>query len=186
MSIPSDIQEVFNQATCLHTREEVEAAIDRMANEITRDLHAKHPVVLCVMIGGVIPTAGLLSRMEFPLELDYVHTTRYGKETHASALEWRKEPTIDLTDRTVLIVDEILDGGLTLSAIIEYCQQHQAREVYSAVLVDKMRPREEGGIAEADYYGLKVIDKWLFGYGMDYKEYLRNAPGIYAVADHHL
>ncbi len=185
MTVPAKIKEVMEKASCLHTRNEVEAALDIMAKEITNDLQDKYPLVLCVMIGGVIPTAALLSRMNFPLELDYVHATRYRKEMHAGALEWRKEPTATLKDRTVLVVDDILDGGLTLSAIIDYCKEQQAKEVLSAVLVDKKHVRDEGGLEHADYVGLTIEDKWVFGYGMDYKEYLRNAPGIYSVADEH-
>ena len=184
MSLPEKIKAVRENATCLHTRNEVEAALDRMAIDITKELQDEHPVVLCVMIGGVIPTGALMSRIDFPLEIDYVHTTRYGLATKGSDnLEWVNKPRTDLKGRTVLIVDEILDGGLTLAGIVEYCKAQQAKAVYTAVLVDKMRPREPGGVEECDFYGLKVVDRFLFGYGMDYKEYLRNAPGIFAVAE---
>ncbi len=185
MTIPALIKEVFKKSTCLYTRNDVEAALDHMAINITEKLQDKHPVILCVMIGGVIPTAGLLSRMSFPLELDYAHATRYRKELHAGELQWKKEPATDLKDRTVLVVDDILDGGITLAAIMDYCKKQGAAEVYSAVLVDKQHVRDPDGLQNADFVGLTVDDLWVFGYGMDYKEYLRNAPGIYAVADEH-
>jgi hypoxanthine phosphoribosyltransferase len=186
MKIPALIKDVFEKATCLRTKAEVESALDRMANEITQKLIDTHPIVLCVMVGGIIPTGALLSRMEFPLELDYVHASRYQTATTPGEIKWKKEPNLSLKDRTILVVDDILDGGITLSAIIDYCRQKQAKEVYSAVLVDKEHTREPGGLAKADFTGLQVEDRWLFGYGMDFNEYLRNAPGIYAVAEEHM
>ena len=85
-----------------------------------------------------------------------------------------------LEDRVVLVADDILDEGLTLHEILEYCREAGAREVYSAVLVEKQRARDPG-IRSADFTGLPVVDRYVFGYGMDYKGYLRNARGIYAV-----
>jgi hypoxanthine phosphoribosyltransferase len=186
MTIPAYIKEVHEKASCLFTKNEVEAAMDRMAIDIHREFEDQHPVVLCVMIGGLITTAGLLARADFPLELDYIHASRYGEATHAGELIWRQEPTTDLQGRNVLIVDDVLDGGLTLSAIKEYCEQKQAKRISTAVLVDKEHVRDPGGLAKADFTGLTAPDKWLYGYGLDYKEYLRNAPGIFMVADEHV
>ena len=184
--IPASIKEVYESAKCLHTKNQVEAAIDQMAKAVDKKLYDRHPLVLCVMIGGVIPTAGLLSRLDFPLELDYIHATRYQGETSGGDINWKVTPTASLKDRVVLVVDDILDKGLTLATILEYCHAQGAAEVYSAVLVDKNTKREPGGTESADFYGLKVEDHYVFGYGMDYKEYLRNAPGIYAVSDEYI
>jgi len=90
-----------------------------------------------------------------------------------------------LKDRAVLIVDDILDGGLTLSAIVDYCRAQGARSVLTAVLVDKLNARLPDGLHSADFCGLHVDNHYVFGYGMDYKGYLRNAPGIYMVAPEH-
>jgi hypoxanthine phosphoribosyltransferase len=95
------------------------------------------------------------------------------------------EPRRELKDRTILIVDDIMDGGLTLSAIIDYCKQAGAEAVYTAVMVNKQRTREAGVDFEPDFSGLKTEDRFLVGFGLDYDEYLRNLPGIYAVADQH-
>ncbi len=95
-------------------------------------------------------------------------------------------PRTNLKGRTVVIVDDILDGGVTLANIVAFCKVHEARNVFTAVLIDKKKPREKGGIEDVDFKGLIVDDRFVFGYGLDYQEYLRNAPGIYAVAEEHL
>jgi len=82
----------------------------------------------------------------------------------------------------VVIVDDILDTGLTLQAVVDSCLAEGADKIYCAVLVDKMGARKPNGLVAADFVGLRVDNYYVFGYGLDYKEYLRNAPGIYAVA----
>jgi len=185
MSIPEKIKQVFEKSTCLFTVNQIESALDNMAVEIHQELFDKNPVVLCVMVGGLVPLGNLLPRLDFPLEVDYVHATRYNGEISGSELIWKVKPRLDLTNRTVLIVDDILDGGLTLAAIIEQLKLMGASKVYSAVLVDKHHQREKGGLEKADFVGLEVDDHYIFGYGLDYNEYLRNAPGIFVVAEEH-
>lgn len=185
MNIPHQIKEVYEKATCLFTTKEVEAALDRMAINITRELHDKNPILICVMIGGLVPMGNLLPRLDFPLEVDYVHATRYRGELSGGEIVWKVRPTANLKDRTVLVVDDILDGGVTLAAIIKEIENLGASKVYSAVLVDKHHKRVEHGLQKADFVGLQIEDYYIFGYGMDYKEYLRNAPGIFVVAPEH-
>lgn len=185
MDLPTQIREVYAKATCLYTKAQVEAALDQMAREINYKLAETNPIFLCLVVGGIIPLGNLLPRLDFPLEVDYVHVTRYRSTIRAGELEWKSKPTRSMNNRTVVVVDDILDGGLTLSSIIEFCRQQGAGKVYSAVLVDKKHVREPGGLEQADFTGLTVDDRYVFGYGMDYKEYLRNAPGIFAVAPEH-
>lgn len=185
MDIPGSMLDVFEKATCLYTTAEVNTALDQLATEIHKRCSQSNPLFLCVMIGGMVPLGNLLPRLDFPLELDYVHATRYKGDIKGGEIEWRQKPTVSLQDRTVVIVDDILDGGVTLKAIVEYCQQQGAKEVLTAVLVDKQGSRQADGLQEADFSGIKVDNHYIFGYGMDYKEYLRNAPGIYVVAPEH-
>jgi hypoxanthine phosphoribosyltransferase len=156
-----------------------------MAAQIHQQLSDKNPIILCVMIGGMVPMANLLLRLDFPLEVDYVHATRYRGEITGGALHWKVKPSVDLQGRAVLVVDDILDGGVTLAAILEEVKAMGASQVYSAVLVDKHHKRVENGLKHADFVGLEIDDHYIFGYGMDYNEYLRNAPGIYIVAPEH-
>ena len=182
MEIPREINAVYERATQLYSVEEINQALDRMAEEIHRDFADKNPIIICVMIGGLIPLGNLLPRLDFPMEVDYVHATRYQGETRGGELFWKAKPVSDFTNRAVLVVDDILDGGITLQQIINYINNNGASSVKSAVLVDKHHKRVEGGLAHADYVGLTVEDHFIFGYGMDYNEYLRNAPGIFMVA----
>lgn len=172
-------QAVLARADCLHSSAEVDAAFDRMAASITQQIGDSEPLVICVMQGGLISTGLLLARLHFPLQIDYIHASRYGGETRGGELDWKVAPHHDLKGRTVLLVDDIHDEGITLKAIIDYCKQQGAAQVLSAVLVNKLHQRK--CTPAADFVGLDVEDRYLFGYGMDYKGHLRNAPGIYAV-----
>lgn len=185
MTIPEKIQAVYEQSTRLFTTKEVEAALDRMAINIQEKLYDKNPIIICVMIGGLVPMGNLLPRLDFPLEVDYVHATRYRGDIRGADIVWKVKPSLNLQGRTVLVVDDILDGGVTLAAILAEIKAMGASEVYSAVLVDKHHKRVEHGLEQADFVGLEVDDHYIFGYGMDYNEYLRNAPGIYVVSPEH-
>ncbi len=173
-----EINRIKNAALCLHSEQEVEIALDNMAAAITAQLQDSIPLVLCVINGGIIATGKLLPRLQFPLTLDSIHASRYRNATSGSAIHWLFKPTTPLQGRTVLIVDDILDEGHTLKAIVDYCREQQAAAVYTAALLDKKLGIEKP--IQADFVGLSVENHYLFGYGMDYKGYLRNAAGIYA------
>ena len=175
---------MLSRAEQLHSAEEVEQAAERLAGAIRNELGEKDPLVLCVMNGAVIPAAMLLLRLDFPLRLDYIHATRYRGTTSGGQLEWIAHPRISLRDEHVLVVDDIYDEGTTLELIVGSCREQGARSVHSAVLVEKLRPRQCR--YRPDFIGLEVDDRYVFGAGMDYKEYLRNLPAIYAVADEDL
>ncbi len=177
-----EAQRVLQEARCLFTAQEVEEALDRMAAAISSELADTNPVILSVMTGAVVVTGKLLPRLSFPLQVDYLHVSRYRERLTGTDLQWKAYPTLPLRGRTVLIVDDILDEGDTLAGIINYCLQEQAASVRCAVLVDKQHNRRTPLLPQADFTGLVAPDSYLFGYGMDYKGYLRNAPGIYAVA----
>lgn len=172
---------VFQQADLLHPAAEVEAALDAMATQIDARLGQRDPLLLCVMSGAVVATGHLMTRLNFPLGIDYLHATRYNNSTQGSELDWVVRPRHSLAGRVVLVIDDILDAGITLHGIVEECRQQGAAEVCTAVLVSKRRQREVD--IEADFVGLEVEDRYLFGYGMDFHGYWRNARGIYAVKD---
>lgn len=183
--LPEYIREVAKKATCLYDKKAIETALDRMAKEITQQFENANPLFLTVMIGGLMPAAGLLTRLEFPLEMDYIHATRYKNKLSGGELSWWAEPKMSMKDRVVIVIDDILDKGNTMNAVMDYCRSKGAKEVYSAVLVDKDCKRSETGLAKADFTGLIVENRYVFGYGLDYKGYLRNYPGVYGVAKEH-
>lgn len=174
------IEAVLAKAEQLYTEREILDTIDEMAAEISQELQDKQPICLTVMTGGLIPAGQLLTRLNFPLEIDYIHASRYQNETSGGDLNWIKHPTINLENRTILIIDDILDEGLTLEAIVKYCLKAGAKEVFTAVLVEK-ELEQRAGLQQADFSGLIVPNRYVFGYGMDYQGQLRYVPGIYAV-----
>lgn len=176
-----EAQQVLNDADLLVDETGIAQAISRMAIEISDELREANPVVICVMNGGLIFAGQLLTKLVFPLVVDYVHATRYGHEINGAQLNWTVRPQIDLTGRTVLLLDDILDEGVTLAAIADYCREQGAAKVLMAVLVEKLHERKVTKGMRADFTGVEITDRFLFGYGLDYKGYWRNAPGIYAV-----
>jgi len=181
MSMLDKMENILKKSDCLYDMNAINQALDRMAHEITQKLQNSNPLILCVMTGALVTTGHLVTRLNFPLEIDYIHATRYRGTTRGGDLHWLVEPRQSLKDRTVLIIDDIMDGGLTLAAIVDYCKQAEAKATYSAVLVNKLRQREPGVMIEPNFTGISTEDRYLFGFGLDYEEYLRNVPGIYAV-----
>src|SRR3954463_7691727 len=118
--------------------EEVEAAVQRLASEIRSRLSGAYPLVLAVMGGAVVFAGQILPRLLFPLDFDYIHASRYGAATRGSHVEWRVTPPEGVAGRTVLVLDDILDGGDTMHAIRERLLGLGAERFYCAVLVEKM------------------------------------------------
>lgn len=176
----AEIRAVYANADCIATAGEVSAAFDSLAHGVTAELEGTCPLVLCVLTGAVVTAGQLLPRLTFPLELDYIHASRYEQQLHGGAIRWLARPRMPLAGRTVLVVDDILDRGDTLAAILAYCREQGADSVFSAVLVQKDVP--EPPAATADFVGLHIPDRYVFGAGMDYKGFWRNLAGLYAVA----
>ncbi|MEP3351432.1 MAG: hypoxanthine-guanine phosphoribosyltransferase [Marinomonas sp.] len=177
----TDLNKILDEADCLVDEAELNTALDKMAAQITTDLSDKLPLVLCVMNGGLVPTAALIERLNFPLELDYIHATRYGMDTEGATLNWLSYPQTSLKDRTILVIDDIFDQGHTLQAIQKWLEQQEANSVYTATVINKLHDRKTN--MTPDYIGTDVADRFLFGYGMDYKGFFRNLKGIYAIKD---
>lgn len=174
----NEIKTVFEKAELLHSKTEVEAALDAMAIQINQLLAERNPLVLCVMNGGLVTAGQLLTRLTMPLTIDAINASRYQNKTVGNEIEWIFTPKTSLKNRTILLVDDILDAGITLAAIYDYCLEQGASSVYTAVLLDKDLPQKKP--ITADFVGLKISDRYVFGYGMDYKGYWRNADGIFA------
>jgi hypoxanthine phosphoribosyltransferase len=180
MKLPAETYgAVASRAELLVTPSAMDGAIDRMAKAITARLGGTDPLVLCVLTGGIVATGLLLPRLPFQLRLDYVHATRYRGGTQGGELTWHYRPSDAIRGQQVLIVDDILDEGVTLDQVARACEQDGAAGVNTAVLVAKRRPHQR----EADFVGVEVPDRYLFGYGLDYRGYFRNAPGVFAVAE---
>lgn len=175
----SALENVFANADCLYSLEETQNALDAMAKAITADLSDTHPIVLGVMNGAVATLGFLLPRLPFLLEVDYVHATRYQGERQGAELLWKRKPDLDFRGRQILLVDDILDRGITLGAIAEWCKDAGAADVKIAVLGVKQLA-DFTPLVTADFMALSLPDRYVFGFGMDYCAHWRNAPGIYA------
>lgn len=172
--------EYLQHAEVIYTEAQVRAAIARLATEITHDLEDSKPLVLCVMGGAVVFAGQLLPGLAFPLEFDYVQASRYHNSTSGQHLVWKVSPGENVRGRTVLLLDDILDEGHTLAAVRERCLDAGAAHVVIAVLTEK-----DTGVIKpiiADYVGLRVPNRYVFGCGMDVHGWWRNLPAIYALA----
>lgn len=181
-----DAKRIYDQAEQLYSDSEVDAAIDTMAEKLDALLEqdeSSEILALCVMTGAVILAGQLLTRLSTILRLNYLHASRYRGNTVGSDIEWLKQQESPLAGQTVVVIDDILDEGYTLKAIVENCRSAGAGRIISVVLTEKHHDRGCG--FKADIVGLTVPDRYVFGYGMDYKGYLRNAPGIFAVTEAH-
>ena len=163
-----------------HTQ--VSEAINKLADKVTSYYRNKNPIILCLMNGGLFLTSELTKRLDFPLRLDYLHATRYRGETTGKDLHWLKMPEFNLANEHVLIVDDIYDEGITLKEVEEKLKQQNPASIKSLVLVDKQHERKPQGHS-VDYVGMRLVDKYLFGCGMDYYGHWRHLPQIYAVTE---
>ncbi|MBT8420739.1 MAG: hypoxanthine-guanine phosphoribosyltransferase [Gammaproteobacteria bacterium] len=182
---PEHIDEVLREADLLYSPNEIQAAYDRIAAAITKTLletlgRYSNPLILVVPIGGLFPATEIISRLDFPLAVDYIHATRYQGDVTGKTLDLLVRPRASLEGRPVIVIDDILDEGITLAAILDFCRANGASQVFSAVLAEKQHNRKPA-LQHADFTGLVVEDRYVFGCGMDYKGYLRNVRGIHAV-----
>jgi len=170
------------RAERLHDHAALEAAIARMAAGITHTLQGERAVFLTVMNGGMFFAAPLALAIGCDLEFDYVHATRYGDAIVGREIQWRRRPQAALAGRTVILADDILDEGYTLAALRDHCVAEGAKRVLIAVLCEKRHDRRVAGL-QADFVGVEVPDRYVFGYGLDYFGQGRNLPAIYALPE---
>ncbi|HUR40181.1 MAG TPA: hypoxanthine-guanine phosphoribosyltransferase [Verrucomicrobiae bacterium] len=176
-----EAERVLAAADCLHQEAAVQQAYDRLASAITATYRDRNPLILCVMVGGLQPTAEIARRLPFAFEIDYLHATRYRGATQGGGLVWKRQPEARrIEGREVLVIDDILDEGHTLVAIRQALNEFRPASLRVAVLAEKLHNRRAPS-AHAEFIGLQVEDRYVFGCGMDYKEFWRQLPGIWAV-----
>jgi len=178
---PHDARAVLAAAEQIYSAQDVERAIGRVAADITRALAEQNPLVLIVMSGAVVFAGQLLPRLTFPLDLDYLHLTRYANTTRGGELEWKTLPQQPVAGRVVLVIDDVLDEGHTLAEIRRHLLADGAAAVYSAVFADKDLGKPKP--LAADFVGVKLPNRYVFGFGMDVRGAWRNLPAVYALKE---
>ena len=176
---PQEAKTILQEADLLCSAEESALAVRRVAAEITARLADANPLVLAVMGGAVVFAGQLLPQLVFPLDFDYLHVSRYGDVTSGGQLAWIVEPRAAVAGRIVLVVDDILDEGVTLAEVARRLLAQGASEVLCAVFADKNIGRAKP--IAADFVGLRLPNRYVFGYGMDVRGAWRNLPAVYAV-----
>jgi len=182
MTTLEDAQATLARSDVVCDAATVGAACDTLAGAIAADYSGRNPLILAVMIGGLLPAAEIIKRIGFPFELDYLHATRYRGATTGGGLLWKRQPEARIEGRHVLVIDDILDEGYTLLAIRQALEAFRPASLRVAVLATKNHDRRAPG-AHAEYIGVTLPDRYVFGCGMDYKEYWRQLPEIRAVAE---
>jgi hypoxanthine phosphoribosyltransferase len=175
-----DPQEILKHSELLCSEAEVDSAINKLALEITKALSESNPIVMSVMGGAVIFTGQLLPKLNFPLEFDYVQANRY-HGISGQDLVWRVEPSDKIKGRVVLLLDDILDEGITLAEIKARCLAMGAEQVLVAVLSEKILDQDKP--IKADFVGLELPNRYVFGCGMDAYGWWRNLPCIRAIKE---
>jgi hypoxanthine phosphoribosyltransferase len=182
----TDLADALAHSDLLHDRHAIDVAIARMADAIRNDCAGQRPLLLTVMHGGMLFASELALALgqgnALDLDFDFLHATRYRGGTSGTDLQWKHRPGTPLAGRLVLLADDILDEGYTLDAVRAWCREQGAAEVRIAVLAWKRHDRCVAGM-RADYVGVEVPDRYVYGFGMDYHEQGRNLPAIYALRD---
>jgi len=182
LSIPPDkAWQILNTAEQVCSAAAVSEAVERLAREISARLQERNPLVLGIMRGSVMFAGQLLPQLRFPLEFDYLDVTRYGDATRGGTVSWKVGPAASVSGRTVLVLDDILDEGQTLAAIRDKLLSAGAQQVYSAVFAEKETGRDKP--INADFVGVRLPNRYVFGFGMDVMGAWRNLPAIYALKD---
>ena len=175
------MQAILSEADLLVSAEAVEQAVRQVALELNAAFAGKHPLVLSVMGGAVVFTGRILPMLSFPLDFDIIQVTRYGEHTSGQKLSWRVAPRDNIAGRDVLVLDDILDEGITLAAIRDLVFSHGASSCKTAVFSDKATGRPKP--IKADFVGVSLPNRFVFGFGMDVKGAWRNLPAVYAIKE---
>ncbi|NNC22853.1 hypoxanthine-guanine phosphoribosyltransferase [Salinisphaera sp. USBA-960] len=182
LSLHDEADAVYRHAEKVVSAEELEQCYRRMADEISAQLAGQNPVIVCVMLGGMVPSVRIMECLDFGFELDYLHATRYGSAISGSTLAWKVSPRTDLTDRHVLVLDDIVDEGHTLAEIQGALRAQRPASLTTAALLNKQHARRVDDVS-VEIVGANVPDRYVFGGGMDYRGYFRQLRAIWAMAE---
>lgn len=159
-------------------KDQINQAIDQLAEKINHDYKGKDVAFLTIMNGGMIFASALAMRLNLDMEMDYLQLSRYGKSQTGGQLVWKYQPEINMENHHVILCDDIYDEGHTLAAAHAWCLKKGALSATSVVLIHKQHDRTYADY-KPDYVAMSIPDHYIFGYGMDLEEKLRQLPEIY-------
>ena len=166
-------------ARILLTEEEIQNRVRELAQEISRDYADKNPTMICILKGAVMFYADLLRNIDVPVSMDFMAVSSYGNKSKSSGeVEIRKDLSTSIENKHVIIVEDIVDSGFTLSYLTRMLASRGAASIKLATLLDKPSRRAPGITLKSDYSGFEVADEFVVGYGLDYAEKYRNLPYI--------
>jgi len=171
--LEQDISRIF------FTEEEITACVDRLAEQVCRDYAGKTPIVVCTLRGAFVFAADLIRRLDLPLTVEFLSVSSYGSGTVSSGnVDIRLDIAENIEGRDVLIIEDILDSGNTLSHLIKELNARNPASLKLCVLLDKPERRMPGVVLRPDYLGFTIPDEFVVGYGLDYNQHYRNLPYI--------
>jgi hypoxanthine phosphoribosyltransferase len=169
--------------TTLFSKSDIERRVAEMGAEISRDLAGNELIALCVLKGAMFFCSDLMRHIAFDVALDFIQVSSYGdQKTSSGVVTLLKEPQLDMHGKSVLIVEDIIDSGLSMNEVFRYIKLDRgAREVRTATFLDKPSARKIP--FKADYVGFSIDPKFVIGYGLDYAEKYRNIPDIQVLSE---
>ena len=179
---PQELQDIKDNSDQVFSSMQIKQAVENIGLELEQLIRGKDAIMLCVMNGGLIFTSDLMRSLDCNVRLDYLQVARYMDSTVGGSLHWHNEPQLSLQDQVIVIADDIYDEGYTMEELVSYCKKHGAKEVITVVLLLKRKASRKNHL-KPDLYGLEVEDRYVYGYGMDYRGQLRNVPDIYAIPE---
>ena len=166
-------------ARVLLSEEQLKKRIAEMGEEISRDYAGKTPTIICILKGAVMFYTDLLREISVPVTMDFMAVSSYGNKTKSSGeVEIRKDLSCSIENKHVLIVEDIVDSGFTLSYLSRMLASRGAASIKIATLLDKPARRAPGVTLQTDYSGFVIGDEFVVGYGLDYAELYRNLPYV--------
>ena len=166
-------------ARVMLTEEQIQTRVRELGEQLSRDYAGRNPVMVCILKGAIMFYTDLLRATPIPLSMDFMAVSSYGKRTKSSGeVEIRKDLSSSIENRHVIIVEDIIDSGFTLTYLTRMLEARGASSISIATLLDKPSRRAPGITLKSDYYGFIIGDEFVVGYGLDYDERYRNLPYI--------
>jgi hypoxanthine phosphoribosyltransferase len=158
-------------------KKEIKRGITKLAQKLNRDYSHKNPIIVCILKGAFVFLSDLIRELDFPLKIDFLSVSSYGDSSRTSGVvKITKDIALDIEGEDVLLVEDIVDTGLTLSYIIDFLSRKHPKSLKICALLDKKVKRQKN--INIDYRGFYIPNKYVIGYGLDFNEKYRNLPDV--------